>query len=245
MLESETTSPDAVAKVPPKNGKHRLYSLLRFLAVMSVMYFGFCFWLSYDQRSWIRDPQWKTVRDMKQLARRLSEYREKNGTFPDRLEKLFAGLDYSKEEIEHESADGWGRPLNYETDGKTWRLSSYGSDGQPGGIGVETDIHSDDTLYVKRGMFDARSPFDVCVTALPALKQIFVKSFFERFFIGYIFFLVYWAVALFFTCYFIVSKNQESYSRLEVFGWWFVASPFILWFNYMIAIFTIIPSAQK
>ncbi|MDO5567493.1 MAG: type II secretion system protein GspG, partial [Planctomycetia bacterium] len=36
--------------------------------------------------------------------------------------------------------DGWERPLYYGTDGQSWRIVSYGANGQPGGEGLDADI---------------------------------------------------------------------------------------------------------
>ncbi|MDD3587051.1 MAG: type II secretion system protein GspG [Thermoguttaceae bacterium] len=42
--------------------------------------------------------------------------------------------------------DGWDRPLYYGTNGQSWRMVSYGADGQPGGNGLNADIAWDNLV---------------------------------------------------------------------------------------------------
>lgn len=43
-----------------------------------------------------------------------------------------------------EPIDWWRRPLHYWTDGTHYRVTSYGRDGRPGGVGLDYDLSSDD-----------------------------------------------------------------------------------------------------
>ncbi len=46
--------------------------------------------------------------------------------------------------IEAASTDAWGNPVVIERAGDTWSVVSFGADGEPGGEGLDADIHSDD-----------------------------------------------------------------------------------------------------
>jgi hypothetical protein len=42
--------------------------------------------------------------------------------------------------------DGWGRKFHYWTDGKHYRITSYGRDNKPGGVGLDFDIARHDVI---------------------------------------------------------------------------------------------------
>ena len=45
-----------------------------------------------------------------------------------------------KEKLDHRLSDAWSNPIQYESDGTSWRLLSHGLDGLPGGIGLAADL---------------------------------------------------------------------------------------------------------
>ena len=227
-------------KKPSWNGK----KILGFLAVMFVIHVGFCWWISYNERSWLRDPQYKTVRNVKYLAKRLEEYRQKNGCFPVQLETMFADRDNLDNVKKYELSDGWKRPLKYATDGKTWQITSGGSDGQPGGVGVETDICFDNTMFVVE-RFQGVSLQEGYKTASPTLKQILVKEFFGTIFFSCCCLLpVYFGVPtiIYWWCALRKQTTNTHEVRLGCFVWWLFA---LMLLNYFAAVIIMIPAAMK
>jgi hypothetical protein len=227
MKNSEQEPPPTELRTPSLNGK----TVLVFFVVTFVLHAVFCFWLSYNERSWLRDPQFKTVRDVRYLARRLENSHKTNGCFPDRLEALFADqddLDYVKSEL----SDGWKRPLNFVSDGKTWQISSNGSDGQPGGVGVETDMWFTEASFAKgwnQGVYE---------TTPPTLKQIFVKDFVNDVLFSSVLFLIYSCIPSFFYWRWVVRKQTPYICVVVLLVFW-------VYLNYMVALIAMIPAARK
>ena len=244
MEESEPKPLEADPQTPSQSTGRPLCTLLVFLVVMFAIHVAFCWWHTYNDRSWIRDPQTKTIWTIESLARRLAKYHEANGRFPEQLEALFAeqeDLDYVKK---YELSDGWKRPLDYITDGQTWKLSSNGSDGQPGGVGVETDICFINTMFVKRGAYRVFEPSPQIIP--PTLKQIFVKEFFHFVLYGFVTVLTYLAMTVgwLFILSLFVSKKQLIGCLFEKWGI-ILALVCLLFLNYMAAMIAMIPAARK
>lgn len=94
-----------------------------------------------------------TVRpDIWAIAEALSAYSiEHDGRFPTSLSELVVGQDSRYLDIDTVPLDPWKRPYGYEPPepgGKTFRVFSFGKDGQPGGEGEDQDI---DNLLVEEG----------------------------------------------------------------------------------------------
>ena len=49
-------------------------------------------------------------------------------------------LPSSLEAAGFKSTDPWNNPIGYTIDGNGWTLTSYGSDGAPGGVGTAADL---------------------------------------------------------------------------------------------------------
>ena len=228
------------SQCPPWSGK----TVFVVLAVMFVIHIGLCWWISHDERSWVREPQYQTVRNVKHLAKRLGEYHQKNGCFPGRLEAMFADRNNLDNVRKYELSDGWNHPLNYVTDGKTWRITSGGSDGQPGGVGVETDICFTDAMFVTE-RFQGVSLRESYKAALPTLKQIFVKEFFVTVFFSCCFFLpVYFGMPTFIYWWCVLRKQATNAQEVKLgcFVWWLFA---LMLLNYFTAMIVMIPAARK
>jgi len=86
-----------------------------------------------------------TLRDMARVRNAVEEYRQREGVLPKALSDL---LPVSRRVDETDwLLDRWwgrGRPLNYWTDGTGYRITSYGRDGKPGGVGLDYDLSTDD-----------------------------------------------------------------------------------------------------
>jgi len=91
---------------------------------------------------------------MSNLDGRLKEFRRKCGFFPTTEQGLEALVskptggreckDYPQNgfvENDQVPKDPWEHEFIYESDGKTFNISSYGSDGEPGGTGTDADIY--------------------------------------------------------------------------------------------------------
>lgn len=78
---------------------------------------------------------------IEQYLKKISEYKEKNGSLPATLEALTEGEDPLLEAID---LDPWGNAFSYtlEPEDSSFTLVSYGSDGKPDGEEANTDVSS-------------------------------------------------------------------------------------------------------
>ena len=70
----------------------------------------------------------------------LEKYKATEGEYPDSLEELSSVPENMRLD------DPWQRDFHYARKGQTYQLCSLGRDGQPGGVGFDTDIHIDTSL---------------------------------------------------------------------------------------------------
>lgn len=77
----------------------------------------------------------RTYADMRALGTGLNSFLVDNDKYPNQLSELLSYGYYSGT-----LKDAWGTPFSYQSDGKEYRLISYGSDQKAGGEGFETDI---------------------------------------------------------------------------------------------------------
>lgn len=90
----------------------------------------------------VRYSQWFTQRTLDELAQAIPAYQERMGALPGTLDDLRA-LDkeyYLPFDDEQGLLDGWNRPLEYTTDGTNYTVTSFGRDGQSGGVGLNCDL---------------------------------------------------------------------------------------------------------
>lgn len=77
----------------------------------------------------------------------LTSYRIAYSKFPTTQEGLNALVQNPKQKNFLDSSqvpnDPWGNPYVYSSEGKSFKIVSYGADGVPGGTGVDADIDSD------------------------------------------------------------------------------------------------------
>jgi general secretion pathway protein G len=74
----------------------------------------------------------------------LRKYRQACDAYPLSLEPLTKSFEcgrlHSEALLKKIGKDAWGRDLNYSSDGKSFRLVSYGRDGKAGGEGIDADV---------------------------------------------------------------------------------------------------------
>ena len=101
-----------------------------------------CAWLNY--RNIESHPYiWtKTRWTLNLLHKEIEAYKEKTGDWPTKLTDLKV---VQEKELPVDEAgnpvDVWGHPIQYRVVGNGFMLSSYGRDGQPGGVGVDADLY--------------------------------------------------------------------------------------------------------
>jgi len=125
----------------------RLPLLLRLLVslVVAGLVLGICTQVAYRQfcSSAIRYAPLLTLRDIGRVRDAIEEYRRQHRRLPRRLSdfpQVTGRVDKTGWPL-----DWWGRGrFHYWTDGTRYRISSYGRDGKPGGLGLDYDLSSDD-----------------------------------------------------------------------------------------------------
>ena len=92
-------------------------------------------------------PHRRTRDIMISVARELLRHRDRNGRYPDALERLVP------RRLPELPADAWGLPLRYEpsADRKRYRLTSLGADDQPGGSGEAGDLVIENGAFLRGG----------------------------------------------------------------------------------------------
>lgn len=122
---------------PEKLGWFKLKAWLLGLGLSFLASFVVHFMMSFGM---LQRLQHATVeRRMRWTVLEIEDYQSKQEKLPASLDDVFTNPDaYSRR-------DCWDHPLVYVTDGKTWTLTSYGADGKPGGVGLDTDIIFDQT----------------------------------------------------------------------------------------------------
>jgi len=107
----------------------------------------------------LREPLFATADVMMQLGFTLDFYKHHFDTYPPSLQEMQENLgEYMKENpdmikyhtIDTYNYDGWGNKLSYTSDGTSWKLLSFGADGQPDGVGINADVWCTDRRYYWR-----------------------------------------------------------------------------------------------
>jgi len=92
----------------------------------------------------------KTQADIDAYKNALKMYRLENGKYPSTSQGLEALTEPSDKHPDglldnYNRNDAWKNPYEYTSDGRTFLIVSFGSDGMEGGEGYARDIRSDDT----------------------------------------------------------------------------------------------------
>jgi len=96
-----------------------------------------------DMSLWVLSPeQYATRHGLLVLGRAIYVYGVDNKTLPASLEDL-RGTEYGRDLVFGEKGgplDGWGRPFVYARDDGNCSVTSFGRDGLPGGVGMDSDM---------------------------------------------------------------------------------------------------------
>jgi len=104
----------------------------------------------------LRQPQILTARLMTPLGTSLEICKSHFDNYPTSLQEMRDNIDtLSNEAPEYlrrysystNPIDGWGNEFSYTSDGTSWKLTSFGADGQPGGEGINADVYCTDQRY--------------------------------------------------------------------------------------------------
>jgi hypothetical protein len=104
-------------------------------------------WLNIDSQMNVSSNKWSTQRTLWSLGEALHDYQNKNKSLPETLGDLRRLDTYHVWfDREQDLLDGWQRPFEYTTDGTNYTVTSYGRDGERGGVGLDCDL-TDITAY--------------------------------------------------------------------------------------------------
>ncbi len=103
-------------------------------------------WRSIAPMMNIRHQQWFTQCTLEDISQAIPEYHTLTNSLPQRLEDLRAleGKYWLRFDDEQRLVDGWQRPFEYSTDGTNYVVTSFGRDGEPGGVGLDRDLTAAD-----------------------------------------------------------------------------------------------------
>lgn len=100
---------------------------------------------------------------------------EQGGSPPQSLQEISSDLrnttfDHSRIKILRKGVpiDGWGRPIIYSVDGTSYKVTSYGRDGKPGGTGLDRDQHRSHYEWIGQATEEAPIHTD---PPMPSLRQ--------------------------------------------------------------------------
>jgi hypothetical protein len=113
--------------------------LLVLLLSLGVAYQQYC-------NSFARIRQKSTLATIGRVQRAVKAYHQARHAFPETLQHLPAAgnADFHRDRTDT-PVDYWRQPLHYWTDGTHYRVTSYGRDGKPGGVGFDYDLSAGDS----------------------------------------------------------------------------------------------------
>jgi general secretion pathway protein G len=114
--------------------RRRTSRALVFVTGVVLAGFGGC-WLLY--RTLEQPPQQLEPYRLHTLLNAAKLYRKDTGRFPSTAEGL---APLAPKYVASVTEDGWGRPYQYESDGGSARIWTWGRDGIPGGSGADADL---------------------------------------------------------------------------------------------------------
>ncbi len=132
------------AKSDPRDYRHWTVRLLLGFITAATVYFTafFCAWYEYRAFPNLHLEHQRTRSTLETVRKDIQDYQRDNAKLPTTLSDV-----YPKRDVQEEDSgllkDGWQRPLVYRVENERFELLSYGKDGQPGGIGFDADIYSD------------------------------------------------------------------------------------------------------
>jgi hypothetical protein len=90
----------------------------------------------------IEAPRGMTLNTIADMRKEVEAYRQEKHSLPRSWREL--ALTTIRTDDAGAPRDRWRWPLHYWTDGKRYRITSYGYDGRPGGTGLSYDLSIDD-----------------------------------------------------------------------------------------------------
>jgi len=94
----------------------------------------------------------------------IQDYHKQNGKWPASLDVVGLDPDYPDNNDGNVWVDSWGRPYVYRLTKNGYTLMSYGRDGKPGGVGLDSDISMNNA--------NSEMPFMQVMTSLWAGEMI-------------------------------------------------------------------------
>lgn len=118
-----------------------LVAIVTAVAVAGTSYL--CAYRTYRNFDYFDVAQFYTRRVFIGLQKNIDDYRQATGKLPATLADIESFMARKKppEDVPY-LQDGWNRPLHYHVEGETYDLYSLGRDDQPGGSGLDADLHA-------------------------------------------------------------------------------------------------------
>lgn len=125
----------------PGRVKTVLLALLIGTCVFSTAYLAA--WLGVRDISAFTGRHWQTRFILREMHDAIEQHHKDTGVLPTTPDAVAAIKELVFETAENGRVlDRWGNPIAYSQTGDSFDLWSYGRDGQPGGVGLDGDIHS-------------------------------------------------------------------------------------------------------
>lgn len=163
---------DGLGPDQPAGEQMRRVSFCARLAVsltVGLLVFGVACNVAYRQfcDSAVRYYQQFTLMDIGKVADAVEKYRAERGMLPRALTDLPQVTGLVGEA--GWPVDYWRGRLEYRTEGTHYRITSYGQDGKPGGVGLDYDLSTDDPIPRNGRALVARSSLPALAT--PTFRQ--------------------------------------------------------------------------
>ena len=131
---------------PTTRSSRPLVIRLLIALVITLIVTGYAFWSGYSTlrgpRGWVGERRFVTF-CMFSIQENLTKYHEEHGAYPETLQEIYgSGQVKSDNEQTDEEAiiEVQGFPVFYERTDGGWRITYYGHDRKPGGVGVDADL---------------------------------------------------------------------------------------------------------
>ncbi len=100
-------------------------------------------WDEHSDPQVLRTLTTLTQRTLESLEKSVNEYRQQFGTYPKSLAEIRRARLNNALDGESQLKDGWGHPIQWTSDNNGWLATSLGRDNQPGGVGLDADMTSE------------------------------------------------------------------------------------------------------
>jgi hypothetical protein len=128
-------------------------------------------WLNLRGRFQLMREGAMTMSAIRQVQEAIAAYEQNNNQLPKNLGEL-AAIGYElNTDAKGVVVDAWQQPLQYWTDGKHYRVTSFGHDGKTGGVGIDLDLTSDDVSTQKDITLSTRPTFGQFYKVMPTTRN--------------------------------------------------------------------------